>query len=167
MSELLFPEGGSGGPSSDHTVELAEQLGIDLDRFLEIFGADWRESPEPPSHDYDADPTGGEGFPVTPWHIAGEPPQLMIRVFDHGVFPSRPQGFWAGGTHDLRYQPSDHIYVARHEIDREGLDTVRRLLRSRRSAFRYCAHCRGITTPEARLDDLCFGCASAWRGVVY
>ena len=153
---------------SETTDALAAVLGIEVGAFADVFGAGWLEESGPVAHDFDADPSGGGGYPVTPWHIAGNPPQLMLRVFPHGVFVARPEGVWRHGTHGLGYEPSQQEYVAGQEVLTRGPDVVRRLLSARRRTFRYCRYCYDRVPPERRIDDdLCMGCATAWHGVVY
>lgn len=153
---------------TDHTADLAAVLGLSAAEFARTFGADWRGSPGPTPHDFDADPSGALGADVTPWHVGGDPAQLMMRVFAHGVFLALPEGTWAGGTHDLRYWPGRQQYIPRDEIATAETETaVRDLLRRRRSTFRYCRYCRQPTPPELQTGDSCMGCASAWENVVY
>lgn len=152
--------------------QLAATLGIDLREFVDIFGAAWRRNDAEPWHDYDEDPSGKLAFEPTPWFIAGEPPQLMLRVFPHGVFVGRPEGIWAHGTHGLEYQPGHQEYVGRDrepETFAERADVVvRKMLTARRRTFKYCPYCRAQTPPELRWkDDRCQDCASQWDGVVY
>lgn len=79
-----------------------------------------------------------------------------------------PAGSWAGGTHDLVYQPAHQSYVSQFEVETPEVEQlVRSLLRRRRSGFRYCCYCRSPTPPELRVGDSCMGCASAWEGVVF
>jgi len=59
-------------------AELATQMMLATDEFIELFGTGWRQS-APPPHDYDADPSGGLPGLFEPWYVAGEPPQLMLR----------------------------------------------------------------------------------------
>ena len=59
-----------------------------------------------------------------------------------------------------------------HGTGPELLDAARPViaeaLRRRRAQFRYCRYCRRLTPPEERLEsDVCYGCGSDWRGVVY
>lgn len=150
----------------DCTEELASVLGIPISDFARIFGVDWSESPEAPLHDYDADPSGGIEGPVTPWHLAGEPVQLMIRVFPHGVFLAIPDSDWARETGD-RYCPTHQQHVPVHEIDTHATAVlVADLLWRRRSTFRYCDYCRVAKAPEQRYDDraCCLMCAARWEG---
>ena len=105
-------------------------------------------------HDYDSDPSGGCGLPVTPWMIAGEPPQLMIRVFDHGVFVAEPEGQWQG-TRGLEYHPGMQRYLARDEFAARGQETVAEMLKRRLRTLRYCRFCRHPTPPELRSRRTC------------
>jgi hypothetical protein len=154
-------------PEEDATEQLAARLGLEVMAFVDVFGAEWRLEQAEPWHDYDADPSGGLGFPATPWHVAGTPPQVMARVFDHGVFVARPHGVWEGGAHTLVYRPDRQGYAAVHDLD-AARDLVRAAVTSRRRSFTYCRYCRVSTPPELRLGpDTCMGCASRWEGVVY
>lgn len=152
----------------DRTHELADTLGMSALEFAELFGAGWAENEAEPWHDFDGDPSGGGGMPATPWMIAGTPPQLMIRVFHHGVFLAEPAGEWRQGTHGLEYQPRRQQYLARQELDSRGRASVDELLRHRRRSFSHCRFCRERTSPELRVEkDVCMGCAAVWLGVVY
>lgn len=150
------------------TAELAERLEMPLLEFAELFGAGWVENEGPVRHDYDSDPSGGDGMPVTPWMIAGEPPQLMIRVFHHGVFVAEPEGQWRHGSHGLEYHPGMQRYLARDDFATRGQETVAEMLKRRQRTFRYCRFCRHPTPPELRFEkEVCMGCATEWYGVVY
>ncbi|GAA2147107.1 hypothetical protein GCM10009844_24000 [Nocardioides koreensis] len=154
--------------AQDRTGELAEILGMPARDFAELFGAGWTENDGPVWHDYDSDPSGGGGLPVTPWMIAGDPPQLMIRVFHHGVFLAQPEGEWRHGSHGLEYRPGLQRYLPSDEFGTRGPEMIGELLRRRRRTFRYCRFCRGLTPPELRIDkDVCMGCGTEWYGVVY
>ena len=153
-------------PVHDETADLARKLGMPVDAFAEIFGAEWRLNDAEPDHDFDADPSGGMGMDVTPWMLAGDPPQLMIRVFDHGVFVAAPEGRWSG--HRLEYQPATQEYVRLDHLVDRGPDVVAGMLRSRRRQFSYCRYCRQHTPVELRdFKDVCMACASRWHGVVH
>lgn len=152
----------------DHTDDLAETLGLPAARFARVFGAGWQPAPGEAPHDFDSDPSGGSGADVTPWYVAGHPPQLMARVFGHGLFLAIPEGSWAAGTHDLVYWPAHQAYVPAPEVETPAVEQlVRGLLRRRRSGFRYCRYCRRVTPSELRVGDSCMGCAGAWEGIVY
>lgn len=151
----------------DHTGELAKTLGLSDLAFADLFGANWRAAPGPQWHDYDSDPSGGEGIPATPWMLAGDPPHLMVRVFHHGVFLAVPEGDWSGGSHGLIYRPGEERYLSKREFE-HATAHVAQMLCIRREEFRYCRYCREHTPPELRRqDDVCMGCATAWRGLVY
>lgn len=150
------------------SAKLAAILGLPTDEFVHVLGGTWVESREPPGHDFDADISGGLGLDVTPWHIAGEPPQLMIRVFHHGAFMASPQGSWSAGPGMLTYHPSNETYVGAPELLTRGVDVVKRLLNGRRRSFRYCRYCLNSYPPEERLTaDTCYGCATHFEGVIY
>lgn len=149
------------------TSQLADTLAMPVTRFIEIFGAPWVENWATPWHDFDSDPSGGLGGEVTPWHIAGDPPQLMVRVFHHGVFIAAPHGVWSGVA-ELEYQPRDQVYVGADDLPTRGTEVVKSLLTSRRRSFRYCRYCLRSTPPEERVaDDTCNGCASRHEGIVF
>ena len=149
-------------------------LGWEAGDLAEVIGAGWRRSERAPAHDYDADPSGGLDpddlvpHDVTPWHVAGEPAQLMVRVFGHGVFLARPEGVWTHGTHGLEHQPGGEVYVPEHQLADRGREVARGIEASRRRSFRWCRYCRRPQAPETRFaPDVCHGCASSWHGVVF
>lgn len=147
------------GPVESASAELAEIQGVEVEEFQEMFGGRWVLNLGPIWHDYDADPSGGEGYPVTPWHIQGDPPQLMIRVFQHGVFLARPEGTWMQGMHILEYSARDEAYLARHEMSPDrAAALVGPILRRRRRTFRWCPICRGHTPPELSMNETCMRC---------
>ncbi|WP_435771420.1 hypothetical protein [Nocardioides sp. SYSU DS0651] len=151
----------------DESEHLADVLGISTAEFVELFGAMWRRSPTEPWHDYDSDPSGGEDCLTTPWHIAGDPVQLMLRVFHHGVFIGLPTAV-RRGVHELDYHAREQQYLRVDELEQLAPAVVKRVLTARRRSFRYCRYCREATAPEHRFsDDTCQGCASTWHGVVY
>lgn len=76
----------------DRTEDLVVVLDLPAEEFAEWFRAGWTENHGPMSHDLDAYPSGGFDGDVTPWFNLGAPPQLMIRVFDHGVYVAAPEG---------------------------------------------------------------------------
>lgn len=150
----------------DHTRDLAETLGVAYEDFIEVFGIGWRVSDTEPMHDFDADPSGGEGYPVTPWMIAGAPPQLMIRVFRGHVFVARPEGTWPG--HALVFHPADQVDVDTHRGLEPAAALVREMLAKRRRTFQYCRYCWRHTAPENRVSPgCCHGCGTAVHGIVY
>lgn len=57
---------------------LADALETDEVSFVEMFGAGWREVPT--VRDFDADPSGEFDDLYGPWHVSGDPAQLMLRV---------------------------------------------------------------------------------------
>lgn len=151
----------------DRTADLAVVLGMSAPSFARALGSAWRVAPGSVPHDFDADTSGGldEG---PPWHLGGDPVQLMSRVFPHGLFIALPRPSWSAGTHGLTYWPDRQTYIAREAIQSPETETlVRDLLRRRRSAFRYCRYCRSPTPPELLVEDSCMGCASTWEGIVY
>ena len=152
----------------DRSPELAARLGMSTDEFVHLFGAGWTEIHSLPSHDFDADPSGGLEGDVTPWMISGRPPQLMIRVFDYWVHLARPVGSW-DGPGGLEYRPAGLVSISRPDFEDPHLhDTIKDLEQRRRKEFRYCGMCREAKAPEERMTaTLCYGCASAWEGVVY
>jgi len=152
----------------DRSPDLAARLGMPTDEFVHLFGAGWTEIGSPPAHDFDADPSGGLEGDVTPWMISGRPPQLMIRVFDYWVHLARPVGSW-DGPGCLEYRPADLVSIDRNDFDGPSMQNmIRYLEQRRRKQFRYCGMCREIKAPEERMaPTLCYGCATAWEGVVY
>lgn len=163
-----------GSVAQDAIDDLAARLGWEPRDLADVIGAGWRLSGHAPAHDFDADPSGGLDpddlvpLDVTPWHVAGDPPQLMVRVFAHGVFLARPEGVWTGGTHGLEHQPGLPVYVPVDELADRGAEVVREIVAARRRSFRWCRYCRRPQAPETRMEpDVCHGCASAWHGVVF
>ncbi|QVT81448.1 hypothetical protein ENKNEFLB_03858 [Nocardioides aquaticus] len=159
---------------TDALDELAARLGWETRDLADVIGAGWRRSEATPDHDFDLDPSGGLDpddllpLDVTPWHVAGDPAQLMARVFAHGVFLASPEGVWAGGTHGLEHRPGPPVYVPAHELSDRGPEVVRGIVAGRRRSFRWCRYCRSPQAPETRWEpDVCHGCASSWLGVVY
>jgi hypothetical protein len=146
------------GQLRDRTHELAERLGVGAEEFEAHFGGCWELVEGPVAHDFDADPSGGGGYDVTPWHVQGGPRQLMIRVFDHGVFLARPHAAYNGAV-PAGYDPVDQVYVGRHEIDERAAAVVRGLITRRRRSFRWCACCRRVNAPEDMYGDRCSRCA--------
>ncbi len=151
----------------DRTRELALRMGMSALELAELFGVGWVENVVPVDHAVETDPYDGADFPLTPWMIAGEPPQLMMRVLDHGVFLAEPRGRWLG-VHPLEYEPSRRQFVSYHELATQGRTVASELVRRRRRRFRYCRFCRRSTPPELRdFPDTCMGCAEAWLGLVH
>ena len=155
------------GSSSSHE-ELATAFSLDVREFVELFGAGWRESSEPP-HGHDADPAGGMPSLFRPWYMAGNPPQIMLRPHDQAFDLAVPDGRWTQGTHGLAYEPGSTRTVSFSEWDRsQTVAMIAGLLKKRRSTFRYCRYCRNLTPPELRTErDVCMGCAGVWQGVVF
>jgi len=125
----------------DRTADLAAVLGMPDEEFARIFGAGRRESDGPVWHDFDSDPSGGLEAEVTPWFIAGDPPQLMARVFYHGVLLAIPEGSWRVGCLPRR-SPQGHPPPSRPRgdlIEAGGLELSGRTELS----------CCGIAPPEA------------------
>ena len=138
----------------DVTHHLADMLGLEIGRFADLFGAGWRPSAEP--------------FDVTGWHLSGEPVQLMIRVFENGVFLARPEGVWRHGTSRLSYRECDQVYVARQGFTEPAriAELIRSLVGPRRHSFRYCRFCRELHAPEELWEaDVCRACAVEWFAV--
>lgn len=152
----------------DRTPVLADRLGVPVDVFSDLFGGRWVVAGGPVGHDFDADPSGGEGHPVTPWHVTGRPVQLMIRVFGGHCFLARPEGRWAGGTLDLVWDPRDEVHLGYDDVTRPAIvrAVVAELVRSRRRRLRWCGRCREQHGPETMLGPVCHGCAQD-DGVVF
>src|SRR3954447_3376278 len=82
---------------------LANQFRLSLLEFIEIFGARWRSLTDlTPVED-----SPSRSLDVPTWHIAGDPPQLLLRVNarDDTFQLAMPEGTWPSGTHGLVYQP--------------------------------------------------------------
>lgn len=145
---------------SDRSAELAEKVGLAIDAWDELFGRGWRLNEAAPWHDYDSDPSGGEGWSVTPWHVKADPPQLMLRVFRHGVFIARPEGHrHSDGRVD--FQASAQEYVAAEHLAEQGPEIVKWMLTSRRRQFRWCPVCWRHTPPEEWQAGICVPCNDA------
>jgi hypothetical protein len=154
-------------PDPTPTETLAHVLGLPVDEFVEVFGAGWKSAPEQ-GHDFDADPSG-IGNLFGPWFVAGDPFQLMLRPMDGGAELAVPVGRWAG-AHTLMWQAENRRFVPGFgdALLATALPVVTDVLRRRRGTFRYCRYCRRLTPPEERLEpDVCYGCGTAWRGVIY
>lgn len=133
--------------------------------FVEIFGAGWREVVT--VHDYDTDPSGKIDDLFGPWYVSGDPAQLMMRVTGADVELATPRGRWLGWQ--LALVPGETVTLPRVDWSApRTAETVRRLLRKRRSSFTYCRYCRSLTPPELRFErDICNQCASRWLKVVF
>lgn len=145
------------GMQDDVTPDLAAELGMDVEQFEDLFGACWELVEGPVAHDFDADPSGGGGYDVTPWHVQGAPAQLMARVFDHGVFLARPRARF-DGVAPAGYEPMDQVYVGRDEFEERAEVVVRGILSRRRRSFRWCGRCRQVNAPENMVGDRCHSC---------
>lgn len=146
----------------DTTQELADRVGLPIEEFLEVFGGGWRLRE---AAGWSERPDAGE-----PWHLAGEPPQLALRAsYDGAVELGMPDGEWEG-TCGLGWVVHDRQVIHADPLDlpEQAAPVVARLLKRRRSRFRYCRYCRTLMAPEHRFGDgLCQGCAGRWLGVVY
>jgi hypothetical protein len=166
MSEALGPGESSQGlrRSDEH---LAASFGASVQDFVEVFGGGWRRLDDG-FHDFDADPTGGEESWAGPWHVSGEPPQLMLRLVDDRSYElALVRGQWLG--HRLVLRPHEEQFM-RLEDWRTGpvAIVIEALLKRRRRSFRYCRCCRSLTPPEFLFDkDACMGCAVTYFGVVF
>lgn len=140
---------------------LAQRLGMQLDEFVELFGAGWREA-EPFRHQLLSGDDWGE------WYVAADPPQIMLALTaDDRVRLARPRGVWQGVA-ELSLQPVDERTVPRGlEATDEVRSIVADLLRRRRSTFRYCRYCRDLTPPEYWEEGACMSCSERWLGVVH
>ncbi|QIX27267.1 hypothetical protein ncot_12150 [Nocardioides sp. JQ2195] len=145
------------GPEWDRSEELADRIGLPIDVWDELFGRGWRLNDSEPWHDYDSDPSGGEGHPVTPWHLKGDPPQLMLRVFHHGIFIARPAGLRRDDGR-VEFHESAQEYVAFEQLAHQGPEIVKWMLTSRRRQFRWCPQCWTHTPPEEWAADRCVRC---------
>lgn len=142
----------------DRTPELAETLGLEIVEFIDFFGGCWERAAGPVPHDFDSDPSGGMGLEPTPWHVQGEPWQLMIRVFDHGVFLATPRLQYDGAVPAGLF-PSGQTYVARWDFESHAHNAVRGMVLRRRRSFRWCTCCRQVNAPEDVYGDRCGRCA--------
>lgn len=145
----------------DESEVLADRIGIPLAVWEAMFGRWWVTNDAEPWHDFDGDPSGGSGFPPTPWHVRGHVPQLMLRVFEHGVFIGRPEGIVRdrpGEARTVEYQPAHQEYVAAHELEAKAPEIVKWMLVTRRRQFRWCADCWEHTAPELMAGAVCFDC---------
>lgn len=143
----------------DRTPELADTLGLGVEEFVDFFGGCWERVRGPVPHDFDSDPSGGMGFEPTPWHVQGEPWQLMIRVFDHGVFLASPRPQYDGAVPAGLF-PSGQTYVSRWDFQERAQDAVRDIVLRRRRSFRWCTCCRQVNAPEDMYGDRCGQCAT-------
>ncbi len=140
------------------TARLAARLGMAPLEFVDIFGAGWRPVDGVAREGADAD--GGSA-----WFIAGDPVQLMLRVYPHGVFLARPEGVWDHGAQALAYRQRDQVFVDVAGIcDLERLrELIDRMVRVRRTTFGYCRCCRRIVGPEMLSDArTCQDCSQTW-----
>jgi len=149
------------------TENLALTLGLPLADFVDVFGAGWSPLPDDGSN-RDADPEGW-GSADGHWYVSGEPYQLALRAQDGRVELGVPVGRFAG-SHELQWEAHDRATVdgLGPELLEAAPPLVAALLKRRRARFRYCRYCRGLTPPEGRFEaDVCYGCASTWRGVIF
>ncbi|GAB2855024.1 hypothetical protein GCM10027026_00810 [Myroides odoratimimus subsp. xuanwuensis] len=154
-------------PDPSITERLAQTLAVPVVDFVDAFGAGWLPLPDEGANSDALPEEWGSAF--GPWHVSGEPYQLTLRTLDDGVELGVPVGSW-GGSHGLRWESSDRRTV--NGMGPEFVDAARpviaALLKRRRARFRYCRYCRRLTPPEERLEvDVCYGCGSTWRGVIY
>jgi len=147
-------------------LTLARRLTLDLGRFLEIYGAGWRECP--PDWDEYLRWENLEKYLArgeqTPWYIAGEHPVLMLQINGGIGTVARPVGRWHGVA-ELAYEPADNTILT-GAID-QNKEAVAQILGKRRSEFRYCLLCRASTPPERMSRSECMGCSAKWLGVRY
>ncbi len=149
------------------TETLADMLSLALDDFADAFGAGWQLLPTQ-GHNFDADPSG-MGNIFGDWYVAGEPFQITLRPRDSGVELGIPVGQWVG-AHGIFWESKDRRTV--HGTGPQVLDAaplvIAEILKRRRAKFRYCRYCRRLTPPEERLSaDVCYGCGTEWRGIIY
>ncbi len=127
-------------------------------QFVDIFGAGWRPVDSVVRRGDGAD--GG-----SEWFASGDPVQLMLRVYPHGVFLARPEGVWHHEAGGLAYRQRDQIFVEVGGIVDVGRlrELIDRLVRVRRTTFGYCRCCRKIVGPEMLSDArTCQDCSRAW-----
>ena len=140
----------------DVEIRLSNALGLSLTQFIETFGAGWQPVDGPESRPVDEDDEQ--------WFLAGDPPQLMMRIGRYGACVARPSGQWHGVA-NLTYSPQDVFRLS--GSDAEDGEAIARLLSARRSSFRYCSICRGVTPPEWRHGRVCMSCSERWLGFVH
>ncbi len=149
------------------TEHLAEALGLPLDDFVEAFGAGWQLLPDQ-GHDFDSDPSG-KGNILGDWYVAGEPFQVTLRPQFESVEVGTPVGRWSA-TFGVSWESQDRrtIYGTGFQLLDVAPLVIAEMLKRRRAKFRYCRYCRRLTPPEERLSvDVCYGCGTAWQGVIY
>lgn len=85
-----------------------------------------------------------------------------------GVELGQPVGTWRGPG-ELTWRVERSHFVAMGPDWPSAVEpVVAELLRRRRRTFCYCGYCRRLTPPEGRLNgQMCYGCGSAWWGIVY
>jgi hypothetical protein len=157
-------------PDPSVTERLAHAVGLPLTEFVEIFGASWTLAGES-GIDFDADPSGS-GNLFGPWYLAGQPVQLMLRPSGREVelaVPVARSGYGRVGWMHVWHPAAQWTMLpAGPQLLRTAPAVVADFLKRRRASFRYCRYCRVLTPPEDRLEsDVCYGCGSAWRDVVY
>ena len=151
----------------DASGRLAAQLGMAPLQFVDIFGAGWRpvESVVRQADGTDGTDSAPGADTTSEWFASGDPVQLMLRVFPHGVFLARPEGVWHHGAGGLAYRQRDQIFVEVGGIaDLARLrELIDRLVRVRRTTFGYCRCCRKIVGPEMLRDArTCQDCSRTW-----
>lgn len=143
----------------DVSAQLAARLAMAPLEFVDIFGAAWRPVEVVGEESVAAD-AGSQ------WFVSGDPVQLMLRVYPHGVFLARPEGVWHHGAGGLAYRQRDQVFVdlgGIHDLDRLR-EMIDRLVRLRRTTFGYCRCCRKIVGPELLSDaHTCQDCVAIWR----
>lgn len=114
--------------------------------------------------------------PVTPGKntIAGDPPEVVVRVSDEGVVIAPYRAEWKS-PYELKVVVSDVDLVGwgdlPAEIERlrtflsQKFDTARK---TRKATLKLCSLCSKTTPPERMHDEsTCQACASGKLGVVY
>src|SRR5262245_60426018 len=119
--EQLFP------PESAEEI-LAADLGVDVEDFVDTFGAGWTRLDQP--HDFDADPEP-DLLDFPPWYVAGEPAQLMLRIHRGSFELAVPRGTWLG-THHLMLRPAESTTMpTENALTEQTLEHISRLVHKR------------------------------------
>ena len=144
----------------DATAEVASVLGLDVATLVALVGGPWSRVPHP-SENLLSDASHDD------WWMAGDPVQLMLTRESSGdVLLAVPRARWQGW--DCAYEPGRTLRLYLDSDPAAVQRAVAEALRLRRSTFRYCRYCRGLTPPEYRDEpDVCMGCSERWLGAVH
>ncbi len=149
------PDAGAGDDDSD----LADLLGVEQERLIEVLGAAWRREVTL------TDDTTGT------WFVAGEPPQLAVGIEGARCVLGRPVGRWAELGQPRWQFDSRHAFDPRELYGSPDLlrGVAEDIARRRRRTFRWCRTCRRLEAPEWFMQDegVCMACASRYHGVTF